>query len=135
MPQIRRSRELPPVTLAEDELRYVAGLLDGLGALRTFVRGNGQEVVRLTVGNLRADQVQRLRDGFGVGSQRGAVSATGRGLTWAVEGRWACLHVGNKVLPYLPQSSPLWRDLVTLRITAISSPAEAVAHGSARSRR
>jgi hypothetical protein len=109
--------------LTERELRYVAGLLDGLGTLRHFVRGNGQEVVRLTVGNLREDQVERLRTGFGVGSRRGSVSAAGRGLTWAVEGRWACLHVADAVMPYFVlQGSPLHRALVELRITAPAAP-------------
>jgi len=119
----RRPPELPAVTLPEEQLRYFAGLLDGLGTLRTLSRANGQEVVRLTVVNLSASAVDRLRAGFGVGSRLGNPNAAGRGLTWSVEGRWACLRVAKELTPFLDGESPLHRAFVTLLVTDPPPPA------------
>jgi len=105
--RFRRQPELRPVDLPRERLWRIGGQLDQSGTLRIYTRANGQEVVRLTVVNLSSRSVDELRGGFGVGSQLGTPNADGRGLTWSVEGRWACQHVMKAMHEYLEAGSPL----------------------------
>jgi hypothetical protein len=105
--RFRRPPELPPVDLPPERLWRIGGQLDQGGTLRIYTRGNGHEVVRLTVVNLTPRSVEELRSGFGVGSRLGTPNADGRGLTWSVDGRWACQHVMQAIHEYLEVGSPL----------------------------
>jgi hypothetical protein len=110
----RRPRKLPPLELSRERRCYVAGLLDHGGILRTYARGNGRQIIRLTVANLSHRTVESLRADFGVGSRLGRVNAEGRGLTWSVEGRWACLRIGDAVIYHLEPGAPLQLALARL---------------------
>jgi hypothetical protein len=100
--------------LSRERRCYVAGVLDHGGVLRTYARGNGRQIIRLTVPNLSDRAVESLRADFGVGSRLGELNAEGRGLTWSVEGRWACLRIGDAVIRHLEPGAPLQLAFIRL---------------------
>jgi hypothetical protein len=87
--------------IADTDIAWAAGILDGEGSIGAYTNGNGGRVLSVQVGNTDFRMVQKLHDMFGGCLRETNPCASGRTYwQWKTTSRVAasCLRL---VLPYL----------------------------------